>query len=242
MAQSDFALQFLTFFFTAFGGLLGSFSNVVILRMAEGKSVIFPPSRCPKCEHQLHAIDLVPVLSWVYLRGKCRYCQTAIAWQYPVVEAIVAAILGLSFFYYGLSLRFVVAASRAVIWFVALVVFLRGEIKKPEPFTWAAFYFYMLEFPVNGCPLIGKQMLTILLLSASVGLVSGVKTRFATALNWSALSFLYIFVLSTRFKMQLIIPLLLAALLNNFNSKYGERLFFAASLAGIFAAILYQAA
>jgi len=107
---------------------------------------------------------------------------------------------------------------------------------------WAAFYFYLLEFPVSGCPLIGKQMLIILLLSASVGILSGIKTRFATALNWSALSFLYIFLLSTKFKMQLVLPLLLAALLNNFSGKYGERLFFAASLAGIFAAILYQAA
>lgn len=71
-----------------FGLLVGSFSNVLIWRLPRGESVAFPPSHCPKCDHQLQAIDLVPVFSWLSLGGKCRYCKAPINPRYPIVEAV----------------------------------------------------------------------------------------------------------------------------------------------------------
>ena len=69
------------------GAAIGSFLNVVIYRIPAGLSLLNPPSRCPKCLHRLKFYDNVPVLGWLWLRGKCRYCRTAIAPRYPIVEA-----------------------------------------------------------------------------------------------------------------------------------------------------------
>ncbi len=72
------------------GALIGSFTNVLIYRIPRGESVAFPPSHCPNCDHRLGVLDLVPVVSWLFLRGKCRYCGNPITSRYPIVELISA--------------------------------------------------------------------------------------------------------------------------------------------------------
>ncbi|HEY7011038.1 MAG TPA: prepilin peptidase, partial [Jatrophihabitantaceae bacterium] len=77
----------------AVGGLIiGSFLNVVVYRLPRGESLAHPRSRCPHCETQLRAIDNVPVLSWVFLRGRCRYCGAPISARYPLVELTTGAL------------------------------------------------------------------------------------------------------------------------------------------------------
>lgn len=71
-----------------FGAISGSFLNVVIHRVPAQESIVLPPSHCPSCDTHLAALDLVPIFSWVVLRGKCRYCSTAISKRYPLVEAL----------------------------------------------------------------------------------------------------------------------------------------------------------
>ena len=71
-----------------FGSLIGSFSNVLIWRIPRKESIAFPPSHCPNCNHQLGVLDLFPVFSWLYLRGKCRYCGHPISSRYPIIELI----------------------------------------------------------------------------------------------------------------------------------------------------------
>src|SRR3989344_3013018 len=75
----------LTLVFGLFGLIVGSFLNVVILRF--GEKSILGRSACPHCGAQLRALDMVPVLSWLFLRGRCRYCGGRISAQYPLVEA-----------------------------------------------------------------------------------------------------------------------------------------------------------
>ncbi|HBS60041.1 MAG TPA: prepilin peptidase [Firmicutes bacterium] len=79
------------------GGLIvGSFLNVVICRLPAGDSLVLPASLCPECRQRLAWYELVPVLSYLWQRGKCRHCGTAISLQYPLVElATGAAYLGL---------------------------------------------------------------------------------------------------------------------------------------------------
>jgi leader peptidase (prepilin peptidase)/N-methyltransferase len=95
------------------GLLVGSFLNVVILRLprrlehewqqqarellgTEGEAgqappdLVFTGSHCPQCKHKLSALDNIPLLSWLALRGRCRYCKTPISWQYPLVELLTA--------------------------------------------------------------------------------------------------------------------------------------------------------
>lgn len=74
------------------GSLIGSFGNVVVWRLPRGESVAFPPSHCPRCDHRLGPLELVPVLSWLALRGRCRHCGAPISPRYPLVEALMAAV------------------------------------------------------------------------------------------------------------------------------------------------------
>lgn len=73
-----------------FGAILGSFVNALSFRFNTGKSVMHGRSRCMHCNHTLSALDLVPVFSFLFLRGKCRYCHARISPQYIIVECIAA--------------------------------------------------------------------------------------------------------------------------------------------------------
>lgn len=72
------------------GVIVGSFLNCVALRISRGESFLKRRSRCPFCGHVLGAFDLFPIFSWVFLRGKCRYCKSKISARYPITEAIMA--------------------------------------------------------------------------------------------------------------------------------------------------------
>jgi prepilin signal peptidase PulO-like enzyme (type II secretory pathway) len=90
-------MMFIYFFVAIFGLVIGSFLNVIILRLHSGESSAKGRSHCPCCRHDLESWDLVPVLSFIWLHGKCRYCQTKISWQYPLVELSVAFLFVLAF-------------------------------------------------------------------------------------------------------------------------------------------------
>lgn len=77
-----------------YGACVGSFLNVVIYRMPQGISIVKPRSSCPGCKHTLAGYDNVPVLGWLWLGGKCRYCKAPISVQYPLIEACCAALFG----------------------------------------------------------------------------------------------------------------------------------------------------
>src|SRR3954447_3686622 len=76
------------------GLLLGSFLNVVAYRLPRGESLAFPGSHCPSCATPIRPYDNVPVLSWLWLRGRCRACRARISARYPIVEATTAVLLG----------------------------------------------------------------------------------------------------------------------------------------------------
>jgi len=91
-----------------FGAIIGSFLNVVILRLpAKGESIVFPPSHCPKCGAEIHGYDNIPLLSFLLLRGKCRACRTPISIQYPLVELSMALLSLALFKKFGPSFEFV---------------------------------------------------------------------------------------------------------------------------------------
>jgi len=72
------------------GLCFGSFANVAAYRVPRNESVLSPPSRCPKCGRRLAITDMIPVVSWLLLRGRCRYCGMRITLRYPVTEAMCA--------------------------------------------------------------------------------------------------------------------------------------------------------
>lgn len=81
-------------FIFLFGLIIGSFLNCLIYRLEVGQGFLGGRSYCPNCKHTLSWKDLIPVLSFFWLRGRCRYCQGKISWQYPLVEMAI----GLLFF------------------------------------------------------------------------------------------------------------------------------------------------
>jgi leader peptidase (prepilin peptidase)/N-methyltransferase len=93
-----------------FGLAFGSFLNVCILRLPHDRSLLKPPSSCPQCGHLIGWRDNIPVVSWVLLRGRCRWCQAPISAQYPLIEALVAGLWVAAALYYGLTLHALAAA------------------------------------------------------------------------------------------------------------------------------------
>jgi len=107
------------------GIIIGSFLNVCIYRIPEGISIISPGSFCPHCKHPLSWIDNIPLLSYIFLRGRCRYCKGKISLQYPIVELVTGIIFLLSYKRFGLSLDFISFVSVSSLLLIALFIDLR---------------------------------------------------------------------------------------------------------------------
>src|ERR1044071_1718903 len=93
-----------------FGAMVGSFLNVCIYRMPRGESVVFPPSHCPHCGYSIPWYLNIPLVTWVYLRAKCRNCGAAISARYFLVELLTACAFlfcWLAFGYYSVAVSIV---------------------------------------------------------------------------------------------------------------------------------------
>jgi leader peptidase (prepilin peptidase) / N-methyltransferase len=111
------------FMFALFGLVIGSFLNVVIDRLPAGESIAFPPSHCSSCKHHLALKDLVPVVSYAFLKGRCRYCGEHITLRIPIVEASTALAFGLLFLKFPHS-----PASLAIVIFYFCLLLVIGVI------------------------------------------------------------------------------------------------------------------
>ena len=96
------ALMGLCFFL--FGAILGSFANVCIWRLPRGESIAWPSSHCVHCKAPLQPLELVPILSWIALGGKCKKCGAGISPRYLIVELATALLLGAIGWRWGLSI------------------------------------------------------------------------------------------------------------------------------------------
>ena len=116
------------------GASIGSFLNVVIYRLPAGISLLSPPSRCPHCLTRLKLYDNVPVLGWLWLRGRCRYCRGVISWRYPLVECLSGLLYVALFLRFGWSLEtplYWVLVS----WLVALMLIDIDTLTLPNALT-----------------------------------------------------------------------------------------------------------
>jgi leader peptidase (prepilin peptidase)/N-methyltransferase len=95
------------------GAIVGSFLNVCIFRMPHNESIIKPASHCRGCKKALLWFDNIPLISFVILKGRCRFCKAKISWQYPLVELLTALLFLLFFKYFGASWKLVAYLSLA---------------------------------------------------------------------------------------------------------------------------------
>ena len=93
------------FFFFLFGIVIGSFLNVCIARIPEGLSIVSPGSRCPRCLKPIKPYDNVPILGWLWLRGKCRSCALPISPMYPLIELATGLLFVGCYFSFGLTVE-----------------------------------------------------------------------------------------------------------------------------------------
>jgi leader peptidase (prepilin peptidase)/N-methyltransferase len=100
------------------GAFAGSFMNVCIYRLPRGESIVTPASHCPSCGKSIPWFDNIPILSFLILRGRCRFCKKKISARYIIVEALSGAVCVLLFLYFGLTAKFF------ILWFLssALIV------------------------------------------------------------------------------------------------------------------------
>ena len=178
----DFFTIYLYAIIFILGTVIGSFLNVCIYRIPEGLSIVKPRSRCGTCGQTLTAVDMVPILSWVFLKGKCRTCGAKIAARYPMVEALEGLLFVAVFLKFGVTLMtplmWLFVAFLTVVFFIdvdhriipnKLVIFglIIGIL--PALFQWFSIYplYYSQSFlePFIGMVVPTALMFIIMLLS-----------------------------------------------------------------------------
>ena len=94
---------YISIIFFIIGTIFGSFYNVVGYRVPKGESLLYPSSHCTKCNHKLKPLELIPILSFLLLGGKCSKCKQKISWFYPIFEFLSGMLFMLSFIMFGLT-------------------------------------------------------------------------------------------------------------------------------------------
>lgn len=107
-----------------FGTIVGSFLNVCIYRIPAGLSIVSPPSSCPNCGHKIRWYENIPILSYLFLRGRCAGCKALISLRYPLVEALNGLLFVLILYSFGViwvtPIYFLLASALVVITFIDL--------------------------------------------------------------------------------------------------------------------------
>ncbi|MDO8577918.1 MAG: prepilin peptidase [Dehalococcoidales bacterium] len=109
-------------FFALLGLFVGSFLNVCIDRLPRGQSIAYPPSHCAGCHHKLGFFDLIPLVSFLWLKGRCRYCKAAIPVRIPIVEAVTGLLFALLAWKYGLRVELGITLIYASLLLVIFVI------------------------------------------------------------------------------------------------------------------------
>jgi leader peptidase (prepilin peptidase)/N-methyltransferase len=121
-------LYLLILLFFLIGLAIGSFLNVCIDRLPQNQSIIRPPSSCAACNHKLGILDLIPVFSYLWLRGRCRYCQATIPLKLPIVEGVTGLLFAFLYWKFGLGLELGILLIYTSILIVIFVIDLENQL------------------------------------------------------------------------------------------------------------------
>ncbi len=109
------------FLFFLLGLILGSFYVNLGIRIGENENICFPSSHCDNCSHKLKFYDLFPVLSYIFLKGKCRYCMKTISPFYPLLELLTGILFSISFIVFAFSLKLILALILSSLLIIVIV-------------------------------------------------------------------------------------------------------------------------
>ncbi|MBN2240838.1 MAG: prepilin peptidase [Dehalococcoidales bacterium] len=153
--------------FTILGLFIGSFLNVCIDRLPRGESIVFPPSYCESCNHKLSLPDLFPVFSYLFLRGKCRYCRGGIPLRIPIVEMVTAGLFGLLAWHSGLSLELAFFLVYVCLFILIFVIDLENQLVLnviTYPAMVLAFAFSFFRPDIAGLDSLGSGAVTMVVI------------------------------------------------------------------------------
>lgn len=114
--------------FFALGAVVGSFLNVVADRLPTGRSIVSPPSHCPECQRGLSAKDMIPLFSYLWLKGRCRYCGATIPMRLLWVELGTGVLFAFSYWHYGFGWELAMVAFYCCLFIALLIVDLEHGI------------------------------------------------------------------------------------------------------------------
>lgn len=136
--------------FFVLGTILGSFYHVVGMRLAKGESIHYPGSHCDQCNHPLKTRDLVPLFSYLFQRGKCRYCHAKISYLHPIIEASTGLLFLIAYYSFGFSWDLLLALGIISLLVIVIVSDLSYLIIPDEVVLFFAVYFLLVEFLKGG--------------------------------------------------------------------------------------------
>lgn len=165
--------------FFIFGLVFGSFFNVCIYRIPREENIAYPPSHCAKCGRELKAYELIPVLSWVILRGRCKGCNEKISIIYPLIELITAFMFLIMYLNFGLTIN----TFKYIVLFSILIIASTIDIKTKEVYFSVSLvgFLFGISFSIieiiNGKPL-KEGIISILIPLIIVGIIYLTSKRF----------------------------------------------------------------
>lgn len=144
---------YMAIIFICLGAVLGSFLNVVIDRIPIRQSIVYPPSRCNSCLHRLNRWDLIPIFSFIWLKGKCRYCGKQIPPRILLVEIISAIVFLLIYLQFNISWSTLIMAVYACAFMVLSFIDIENQVLPDVivyfmmPIAFVLFVFYGHHMP-----------------------------------------------------------------------------------------------
>ena len=149
--------------FFIFGLVFGSFFNVVGYRLPKKMSLTSPSSHCPKCNHKLTAIELVPVLSWLFQKGKCKSCGNKIAIFYPIFEMFTGIVFALIYHVFGLSLSTAIALVFASMILILIISDILYMIIPDELLIFCGLIIFILKIILSGVNIVFPTFVDIVI-------------------------------------------------------------------------------
>lgn len=146
------------------GLFVGSFYNVVALRLCKNESIVFPGSHCVNCNHELAWYELIPVFSYIGLRGKCKKCKIHISFQYPFIELLTGILFALSYYIFGFSLNTLASLILVSVIVITYVSDFKYMVILDEVLIAGTIPYLIINYFQGGLFLVGTNLLNGLIL------------------------------------------------------------------------------
>ena len=155
-------LYYLIVFFV-FGLIFGSFYNVVGYRLPNNMSLINPPSHCPKCDHRLATLELIPVFSYLFQGGKCKNCKSKIAIFYPIFELFTGIVFALIYKIFGISIDTFIALVFSSMLLIIMISDILYMIIPDELLLFCGIVIFILKLVSGGINIILPTLLDMII-------------------------------------------------------------------------------